>query len=198
MGLVADEVVVADEDLPPPPQVIEGFQLRQHLIGVFVTRLAAVKVDDVAELAIERAPPGSLEAHDDIVVQIQQVITRHRRDGHLRPAGRLDHPMRRTIAPRRQPKGDGSFPLAPHQEIRSRLQDILGHRGGKRAAHHHGFAPRFGLPDEVYHSFPLDDHAGEHDDLGPVPVVGAESPRIEVRQAELPVSRQERRQSNET
>ncbi len=64
MGLVADEIVVADKDLSPPPQVKEGFQLRQHLIGAFVTGLAAVKVDDIAELAIERTPPGGLDAHE--------------------------------------------------------------------------------------------------------------------------------------
>ena len=78
MGLVADEIVVADKDFSSPSKVIEGFQFRQHLIGAFVTGLAAEEVDDVAELAIKRAPPGGLEPGDDVVVQIQQVITGHR------------------------------------------------------------------------------------------------------------------------
>ena len=81
MGLVADEIVVADKNFSPPPQVKEGVQLGQHLIGAFITGLAAVKVDDIAELAIERTAPGGLDAHDDVIVQIQQVKAGHRRAG---------------------------------------------------------------------------------------------------------------------
>ncbi len=77
----------------------------------------------------------------DIVVQIQQVKAGHRREGHLRPAVRLDHAVGLTGPPCRQPERYGSFTLAPHQEIGSRLQDFLGHRGRKGAAHHHGFVP---------------------------------------------------------
>ena len=58
VGPVADKVVVANKDFLSPPQVKEGFQLHHDLIGAFVTGLAAVKIDNVAELAIKRTSPG--------------------------------------------------------------------------------------------------------------------------------------------
>ena len=57
--------------LPPSTPAEEGLHLRQHLVGAFITGLAAVKVDDIAELAIERTPPGGLDAHDDVIPQMQ-------------------------------------------------------------------------------------------------------------------------------
>ena len=104
MGLVADEIVVADKNFSSPPQLKDGVQLGQHLIGAFITGLAAVKVDDIAELAIERTAPGRLDAQDDVIVQIKQVEAGHRREGHLRSAVRLDDAVGLTGPVRRQPE----------------------------------------------------------------------------------------------
>jgi hypothetical protein len=68
MRLVADEIVVADKNFSSPPELKDGVQFGQHLIGAFITGLAAVKVDDIAELTVEGTPPGGLDAHDDVIV----------------------------------------------------------------------------------------------------------------------------------
>ena len=55
VALVADEVVVDQEDRTAPTQVVEVLQLSNELIGGFGAGFAAVENDDVAELAVERA-----------------------------------------------------------------------------------------------------------------------------------------------
>ena len=57
VALVADEVVVHQEDGAPPPQLVEPSQLGHQLFGGFGAGLASVENDDVAKLAVERAAP---------------------------------------------------------------------------------------------------------------------------------------------
>ena len=52
---VSDEVVVNDKHCAPPPALAQRVQFQQHLLVAFGSRYSAVDLDDIAELAIERA-----------------------------------------------------------------------------------------------------------------------------------------------
>ena len=86
--LVADEVVVDDEDHVLPSAQAEFFQLGDQLGGRLGARHAAVHDDDVAELAIERAAPRELDRHGDIVAEVDQIPAGRRHASDVGPARR--------------------------------------------------------------------------------------------------------------
>ena len=93
MSFSTDEIVVADEHQSAPTQVVQGFQFGNDLAWIFVPGVAAVKVDDVAEIAVKGAALGGLDAHGDIVVKLDQVKPGNWGSGHLRFAV-FDHASR--------------------------------------------------------------------------------------------------------
>jgi hypothetical protein len=64
--LVADHVIVDERDVAAVAGEIERVQLLQHLLIGLGARNAAVELDDVAELAIERAAARELHANMEI------------------------------------------------------------------------------------------------------------------------------------
>ena len=79
--LVADEVVVDEVDMAAIADSVERVELGEHLRGRLGPRHPAVKLDDVAELAGERAAARELHAEIEIVFELEQVEARHRRLG---------------------------------------------------------------------------------------------------------------------
>ena len=79
LALVADEIVVHDENRAAPLARIELLELGHHLRGRLGARLAAIDLDDVAELAVERAAARILDGHGAVVLGIDQVEVRQRR-----------------------------------------------------------------------------------------------------------------------
>ena len=75
--LVADEIVVDEVDMAAIAEVVERLQLGEDLIGGLGARHAAVQLDDVAELAGERAAARKLHADVEIVLELEQVVARH-------------------------------------------------------------------------------------------------------------------------
>ena len=82
---VADEVVVDEEEAAPVAGGAERVELLEHLRGRLRTWLAAEDLDDVAELALERAAARVLHAHRCVVAVIDQVEAGRRDDLHRRP-----------------------------------------------------------------------------------------------------------------
>ena len=73
IALIANEVVVHKEDRSSPAEVVQTLKLGYQLVRRFGAGLAAVKNDDVAELAVEGAAPGKLNAHGVISVEFEQI-----------------------------------------------------------------------------------------------------------------------------
>ena len=81
--LVADEVVVDEVDMAAIAEAIELVELGEHLGVGLGARHPPVELDDVAELAGERAAARELHADVEIVVEFQQIEARDRRLGHV-------------------------------------------------------------------------------------------------------------------
>lgn len=78
ISLVADDVVVDNEDRTVPAEVIEGLELAGHLLRGLGAWLAPVERDEVAELAEKRATTALLHGHLGVGTRVQQVVARHR------------------------------------------------------------------------------------------------------------------------
>ena len=76
MLAVADEVVVDEIDVAAIAGVIERLQLGEDLVLRLGARHAAVQLDDVAELAGERAAARELDADVEILFELEQIVTR--------------------------------------------------------------------------------------------------------------------------
>src|SRR3984893_17073820 len=79
--LVADEIVVDKIDMTAVAELIKGIELGQHLLGGLGARHPAVELDDVAELAGERAAARKLHADMQVLVELEQIEARLRRLG---------------------------------------------------------------------------------------------------------------------
>ena len=82
-ALVADKVVVDDVDPASVSAFVERVEFGDELLGCFVAWDAAVKFDDVAELAVEGAAARELDADVYVVGKIDQVESRDRRGGYV-------------------------------------------------------------------------------------------------------------------
>src|SRR5437762_1115708 len=87
--LIADEVVVDDEDGPSPSSVAQRVQLYQHLLVALSSRHSSVDLDDVAELAIEGAAARILDRHRAVASHVGELEVRNRSQRHCRTLGRL-------------------------------------------------------------------------------------------------------------
>ena len=65
--LVADEIVVDEIEVSAISAAIERIQFAKHLRRRLHARHAAIELDDVAELAVERAAAGELDGEVKIV-----------------------------------------------------------------------------------------------------------------------------------
>src|SRR6202047_2834931 len=121
--LVADEIVVDEIDMPAITVIVERLQLGENLIVGLGARHATIQLDDIAELAGERAAARILYADEEIVIEFDQIVTRHRalRDVDLEFLGG-EH----TLAFAAFPGGDevrhDVLSLADHLEVRVRVK----------------------------------------------------------------------------
>src|SRR4029077_21194358 len=76
--LVADEIVVDEIDMPAITLIVQRLQFSENLIVGLGTRHATIKLDNVAELAGERAATRILHANEEIVIEIDQIVAGHR------------------------------------------------------------------------------------------------------------------------
>src|SRR5206468_1459023 len=71
--VVADKIVVDDEDLVAPAEFKQPIELRQQLAGALGSGFPSVERDDVAELALERTSAGELHRHGGILLELEQI-----------------------------------------------------------------------------------------------------------------------------
>ena len=130
--LVADEVVVDDEDVAQP-EPMDLAHLRHHLLDRLGARAPAVHDDDVAELAVERAAARELDGHGAVLIDLQQIEARQRRVVH---AGLLDLAVLRLPVARRvvvQELRPGVLGLIDEQDVDLVAQFLRAQRGERAA-----------------------------------------------------------------
>ena len=139
VALVADEVVIHQEDRAPPAQVVEVLELGDQLLRRLGPGLAAVENDDVAELALERAAPGELHAHGVVGVELQQVKAGHRCGGDVRllTVG-AEAAAGLSLFDRLDEHRQGDFTLIEHLEVRQAQFRGIGGGAGEGTADRHG------------------------------------------------------------
>src|SRR4030081_809088 len=107
--------------MPAITVIVERLQLSENLIVGFGARHATIQLDDIAELAGERAAARILHADEEIMIEFDQIVTRHRalRDVDLEFLGD-EHAL--ALAP--HPSGDKMrndfLGLPDHLKVRTR------------------------------------------------------------------------------
>ncbi len=79
---IADEVVVDDEDGVAPAGLLELIEFGEHLGDGLGARLAAVDLDDVAELAVEGTAARVLHGHGAVAIHFDEAEVGQRADAH--------------------------------------------------------------------------------------------------------------------
>src|SRR5258706_10520983 len=64
--------------MPAITVIVERLQFGENLIVSLGARHATIQLDDIAELAGERAAARILHADEEIVIELDQVVARHR------------------------------------------------------------------------------------------------------------------------
>ena len=126
--VVADEVVIDDEDLVAPARGRgEASSSRDELGGRLRARAAAIDGDDVAELALEGTAARELDRHGGVLVEVEKVEARDWADRHVRLIGDLIERAGGSRRPaHRRDRGKGFFGFAD--------KNVVGaERGGIRA-----------------------------------------------------------------
>src|SRR5260370_16798637 len=109
--------------MPAITVIVERLEFGENLVGSLGGRDATIQLDDSAELASERVAPRILHADEEIVIELDQIVTRHRalRDVDLEFLGD-EH----TLAFAAFPGGDevhhDLLGLADHLEVRVRIK----------------------------------------------------------------------------
>ena len=120
--LVADQVVVDEIHVPAIPKLIERFKFGEHLPRCLGARHAAVQFDDVTKFAGERTPARILHADVQIVLELEQIEARNRRQRHVDGEFRGDEtPGPFAGIPGGDEFADDAFDLAEHPEIRGNV-----------------------------------------------------------------------------
>ena len=114
--LVADEVVVHDEDVCHAERV-DRLHLGQHLGDGLGPRAAAVHHDDVAELAVVGAAARELDGHAAVALDLEEIEARQRRVQH---AGLLVLAVLRPATPRPRSPGRTAATCTPPRRRRAR------------------------------------------------------------------------------
>ena len=139
---------------------------RDHLRTRLQPRLASKRHDDVAELALKRTAAAELNAAEQIVLGLQQVVPRHR---HLRHVGSLEllvPALMPPLGPLFEELRPGRLRFADEDRIGEAVEVVLLH-GDPRTADDREDATGFEFAQNLAHSMPLDAHAGEPHDVGP-------------------------------
>ena len=163
--LVADQVVVDDEG---HFQVLlaHRFQLGDHLRARLQPRPTTERDDDVAELALERAAAAELDAAEQVVLGLQQVVARHRHLRHVGRLGLLVAVLMPALGPFFEKLRPGRFRFADEDRISQAIEIIFLH-GHPRTADDREDVAGFQFAQNLEHPSALDGHAGEPHDVGP-------------------------------
>src|SRR3974390_427791 len=97
LDLVADEIVVHEVHMASMPEAVEQLEFGDDLLRGLCPWTSAIELDDVAELAVERAAAGELNPNHEVVIELQQVETGNGTPGHVRLFGRHVGPAGRPL-----------------------------------------------------------------------------------------------------
>ena len=185
---VADEIVVDEIDMAAIAAVVERLQLGEDLVVGLGARHAAVQLDDVAELAGERAAARILHADVEILLELQQVVARQRalRDVDLELLGR-EHALALAALPGGDEVRHDVLGLADHLEVGRRVE--MRARRDVRAADADRLAVQVRELDQIEEVRLLVEHAADHHQVGPVEVRVGQRLGVAVDEAEVPFLR---------
>src|ERR1700750_447785 len=122
--MIADEIVIDDEDFITPAQLAQSVELRDELRVRLGARLAAVDGDDVAELTLEGAATGELHRHGGVFVETEEIEARHGARGHVRLFDDAVERLRSSLFECFGDGGEGFLGLAHHDMV-GKLEDNL-------------------------------------------------------------------------
>src|SRR6185436_11637336 len=146
--LVADEIVVDEVDVATVADPVELLELGERLRGSLGAGNAAVELDDVAELAVERAAARKLHADVEILVELEKVEARHWALGDVRlELLAFEDPALRPLLPRLDQPLDDALGFTEYQEVGA-LVDVRT-RGGVGAADDDWLAEVLAHPDDL-------------------------------------------------
>ena len=74
-ALIADKIIIRDEIPVLATQVITAPPIPPKPVQVSYNAVCGRKTDHVTEFTVIRAPPGSLNIHDDIIIKIDQIVS---------------------------------------------------------------------------------------------------------------------------
>ena len=173
-------------------ELIERIELGQHLRMGLGARRAAVKLDDVAELAGERTAARELHADIEILLELEQIEARDRRLGDVDLEFlRLEQALAVAAIPGGDEFLDDVLGLADDAEIRRGI--AMRTRADIGAADDHRQAARAAHIDELERVRLLEQHAAGHDHIGPAEIGFGQFFGVAVDEPDIPGLRQQRR-----
>ena len=195
---VPDEVVVDDEDRSAPAQLVERVELAQHLRRGLHPRVAAVELDDVAELALERAPARGLHAHRGVARPVEQIESgwKSARQVRLLVVRRGEEVRAGSALQRRHQRVEAPFRLA-HEHVVG-VREFVGARADRRTARHGAHTAAPGALDHFVHRLLVHEHAGDQRRVRPAPVGLAQRSDVEIGDPQLPMLGKKSGESGET
>jgi hypothetical protein len=187
---IADEIVVDHEDRTAKARGQNGVELAAELRWLLGARLPAEELDDVAELATERAAATPLHADGVVGLDVEQVVAGR---GNLFEVGalRAHESSGQGGAVAEQSLAQGSnqiLGLADHDGIHVRGNGV-GRGRCVRTTRDNGFAHGPGPCRHFQHGRPLHQHAGQENDIGPCQILVLQRPHVHVAKADFPVPR---------
>src|ERR1700730_19142538 len=81
--VIADEIVVDNENRFARTQLKQSLELGDHLRGMLGPGLSSVDSNDVAEFTLERTSARKLHRHTGVALQLQQIKAGDRRAGDI-------------------------------------------------------------------------------------------------------------------
>ena len=181
--LVADEVVVNQKNRPSPAQAVQRIQLLHDLFRRLGTRHAAVELDDVAKLAVERTSPGELHAHRGVVLDVDEIEPRNRRPGHVRLPRFPIHSLGRPAFQIPKEFREGLLDLVQHEMVHA--PDFLVKRGRMRSSGDHRNACAVAALDHGAQRHVLRDHRGREHQIRPLEIGVMQVAHVHVDHAQL-------------
>src|SRR3954452_5605043 len=175
--------------MPAIAAIVERLQLGENLIVGLGARHSTIELDDVAELAGKRATTRILQADKEIMVELDQVVTRHRtlRDVDLELLGG-EHALALAPFPGSNKLRDDLLGFADHLKVCVRVKMRAG--GNVGAADANWLAVQVGEIDQVNEIRLLVQHTADHHEIGPVEVRVRQGLGIAIDETDFPSFRQ--------
>ena len=181
---------------PAVAERVQRVEFAQNLLDGLGAWYAAVELDDVAELAVERAAAGKLHADMEVLVEFEQVPARHRRGGDVGlEANALVGAAAQAGAPVCDEGVEQPLGLAKYLEVGGSVG--FGRRGDAGAADDHRLAVPVDQVDQHQRVGFLRHHPAGHDHVGPGKIRVGQFFSIAVDEPDVPMLRQHRRDGDE-